>query len=367
MSFKPVSSPHIHARRSTSQVMRLVMYAAIPGVAVQTYFFGWGAIIHFLIASITVVVVEAAILEMRKKDVEVAIKDCSALLTALLLAISIPPFAPWWITVIGSVFAIAIVKQLYGGLGSNLFNPAMAAYVMLLVSFPVQMTSWSVPMGLSPYPQDFMDAVNIIFSGFSTEGYSVLQYRTLIDGYTMATPLDAVKTGLQQNLTLSEVFQQQGFENGLGIGWMWINLAYLLGGLYLLKIKVINWHIPLSILVALAVLSSVMHLVDDALYAGPVFHLLSGSAMLGAFFIATDPVSASTTNRGRILFGLGIGLWIYVIRTWGGYPDATAFAVLIMNMAVPLIDYYTKPRTYGHRTEHKKTIAVKQIDTQDKR
>lgn len=362
MSVKLTSSPHQRVSRTTGQVMRLVIYAAIPGLLVQSWFFGWGALVHFIIAAVTVVVVEAAILEMRKKNIELAIKDCSGLLTALLIAISIPPFAPWWITVIGSFFAIAIVKQLYGGLGFNLFNPAMAAYVMLLVSFPVEMTAWSVPQPLTQYPQGILDAFSIVFTGFSTEGYSIEQLRSNIDGYTLATPLDAVKTALDQGLTIEEAVQPAIFDNGLGVGWFWVNMAYLLGGLFLYKIKVINWHIPVGVIAGIGCLSAVMFITDSGLYASPLFHLFSGGLMMGAFFIATDPVSASTTNRGRIWFGLGIGLWVYIIRTWGGYPDGVAFAVLIMNMAVPLIDYYTRPRTYGHHSEHKKTISANRAE-----
>lgn len=366
MNVRLSSSPHQRVKRNTGQVMRLVMYAAVPGIAAQTWFFGWGAIVHFAIASLTVVITEAVLLEMRKKDFELAIKDCSALLTALLIAISIPPFAPWWITVIGSFFAIAIVKQLYGGLGFNLFNPAMAAYVMLLVSFPVQMSTWAIPQSLSLYPSGFFDSISIIFTGYSSDGYSITQLRTYIDGYTLATPLDSLKTSISQSLTVAEALESPAFEFKLGVGWFWVNFAYLLGGLYLLKAKLINWHIPLGVIAGILLISLLMYVVDDGIYASPMFHLFSGGLMMGAFFIATDPVSASTTNRGRIIFGLGIGLWVYIIRTWGGYPDAIAFAVLVMNMAVPLIDYYTRPRTYGHKTEHKKTISVKQIDSQDK-
>lgn len=359
MSFKIASSPHQRVKRTTGQVMRLVMYAGIPGLALQTWFFGWGAVIHFAIAAGTVIVTEAAMLEMRKKNFEIAIKDCSALLTAFLIAISIPPFAPWWITVIGSFFAIAVVKQLYGGLGFNLFNPAMAAYVMLLVSFPVQMSTWAIPQSLSQFPQSFADSASIIFTGFSADGYSIEQLRTHIDGYTMATPLDAVKTAVSQGLTVQESLQSAVFVNGLGVGWFWISLAYLIGGLYLVKTKVINWHIPGGVIAGTLVMASLMYVIDDGIYASPMFHLFSGGLMMGAFFIATDPVSASTTNRGRLIFGFGIGAWIYIIRTWGGYPDAIAFAVLVMNMAVPLIDYYTRPRTYGHRTEQKNAISAK--------
>jgi electron transport complex protein RnfD len=348
MNFKLASSPHQHIRRTTGQIMSMVIFALIPGLLLQTWFFGWGTIIQVLLAITTAVITEASILELRKRDFERAIKDNSAILTAVLLAISIPPFAPWWVIVIGTFFAIAIVKQLYGGLGFNLFNPAMAAYVMLLVSFPVQMTQWLPPLSLAAHQPGFIDAIQTVFTGFSADGFSLVQLQGAIDGHTMATPLDAIKTSLAQGMTYEEGLNTAQFDGSMGIGWMWINIAYLLGGLYLLKAKVINWQIPGGMLLAVFSCALVMFLVDGDRFASPVFHLLNGSLMLGAFFIATDPVSASTTNKGRFIFGAAIGFWIYVIRTWGGYPDAIAFAVLIMNMAVPLIDYYTRPRTYGH-------------------
>jgi electron transport complex protein RnfD len=240
---------------------------------------------------------------------------------------------------------------LYGGLGFNVFNPAMAAYVMLLVSFPVQMTQWLPPVNLAQYSHNFMDALYTIFTEFSVEGFSLAQLQTGIDGVTMATGLDIVKTGMAQGLTYSETIELPIFDSvisGLSVASSWISLGYLLGGLYLLKQKVINWHIPVSMMTGLFICSLIMSLVDSDLYPSSLFHLFNGSIIIGAFFIATDPVSASTTNKGRIIFGAAIGVWVYIIRGWGGYPDAIAFAVLIMNMAVPLIDYYTRPRTYGH-------------------
>ncbi|MCC2616793.1 electron transport complex subunit RsxD [Aestuariibacter halophilus] len=356
MKFAVASSPHHRAKRSTGDLMRLVMLATLPGVILQIWFFGWGNLVHFAIAGITAVVTEALILEVRKRDFERAIKDCSALLTALLLALCIPPFSPWWVSVIGTVFAIGIVKQLYGGLGYNVFNPAMAAYVMLLISFPVIMTGWLPPYSLTPVSHNPLDAAWIIFTGFTTDGYSLEQLRMGIDGHTMATPLDMVKTDLTQSLTVSESLARPEYADGLSTAWAWVNIGFLLGGLYLLKIRAIKWHIPVSMLAAMAIAAGILMLADSDRFTSPLFHLLSGGTMLGAFFIATDPVSASTTDRGRLWFGAGIGLWIVIIRTWGGYPDAIAFAVLVMNMAVPLIDYYTRPRTYGHRSEHKKVI-----------
>jgi electron transport complex protein RnfD len=359
MKFRLASSPHQHIRRDTGQVMRLVILALVPGILMQTWFFGWGTIIQIVLAVITAVATEAAILELRKRDFERALKDYSAILAAILLAVSIPPFAPWWVIVIGTFFAISIVKQLYGGLGFNVFNPAMAAYVMLLVSFPVQMTQWLPPMNLAQYSHDFMDALYAVFTGFSVEGFSLAQLKTDIDGVTMATGLDTVKTGLAQGFTFSEMIDSPIFDSvisGLGVASSWVTLSYLLGGLYLLKQKIINWHIPVSMIMGLFVCSMIMSLVDSDLYPSSLFHLFNGSIIIGAFFIATDPVSASTTNKGRLIFGAAIGVWVYLIREWGGYPDAVAFAVLIMNMAVPLIDYYTRPRTYGHSSNKGKPI-----------
>ncbi|WP_158967293.1 electron transport complex subunit RsxD [Paraglaciecola sp. L3A3] len=360
MNFKLTSSPHQHVRRNTGDVMKLVILGLVPGVLMQTWFFGWGTLIQVIIAILTATVTEAAILEMRKRDFELALKDYSATVTAILLAISIPPFAPWWIIVIGTVFAIGIVKQLYGGLGFNVFNPAMAAYVMLLVSFPVHMTQWLPPMNLAQYSHNFLDAVYAIFTTFSVDGFSLAQLRTDIDGVTMATPLDTVKTGLIQGYTYSEGLDHTIFNsviNDVGVASSWISLSYLAGGLFLLKQKVINWHIPISMIAGLFFCALFMSLVDSDLYPTATFHLLNGSIIIGAFFIATDPVSASTTNKGRLIYGAAIGFWVYVIRTWGGYPDAIAFAVVIMNMAVPLIDYYTRPRTYGHSAAQTKKGA----------
>ena len=347
------SSPHHHNRRDTGHVMRLVCYATIPGILTNVWFFGFGVLIQIVLAIATALITEGVISELRKKKTERVLKDYSAVLAALLLAISIPPLAPWWIAVIGTFFAIAIVKQLYGGLGYNMFNPAMAAYVMLLISFPVQMTSWLPPYSIAEQSHSLWDAVHTVFSGYTSTGFSVEQLKVGIDGATMATPLDEVKTALLQGYTISEAQTHMMFDGQYGKGWFWVSVAYLVGGILLLKTKVINWHIPISMLLSAALLSFVLFLVDADQYASPLFHLFSGSLIVGAFFIATDPVSASTTVKGRLIFGAAIGLWVIIIRIWGGYPDAVAFAVLIMNMAVPLIDYYTQPRTYGHMNQKK--------------
>ena len=348
MKLTMASSPHNHSHKSLTRLMLTVIAACIPGLIAQVFFFGTGVLIQLVLAFVAVTAFEAAVMLIRKRPVWPALSDGSAWLTAVLLALSIPPFAPWWIVIIGSLFSIVIVKQLYGGLGFNLFNPAMAAYVLLLVSFPVQMTAWLPVTDLASNPIGFIEQLRLIFTDFTSTGYSLDQVRAGIDGTTMATPLDTIKTDVAHGLTVSESMQKPIFNEWAGQGWMWVNLGFLAGGLYLLKEKVINWHIPVSFIGSLALCSAIGYIAAPGTEPGTVFHLLSGATMMGAFFIATDPVSASTTNKGRLIYGALIGLFVYLIRTFGGFPDAVAFAVLLLNIAVPLIDYYTQPRTYGH-------------------
>ncbi|OAJ94064.1 electron transport complex subunit RsxD [Vibrio bivalvicida] len=348
MAFFIASSPHAHSRKSTPDLMKWVALCALPGLAAQTYFFGWGTIIQLILAIVIGLGLEALVMLARKRHPMSALRDNSALVTAWLLAIAIPPLSPWWIITIGLIFAIVIAKHLYGGIGQNLFNPAMVAYVVLLISFPVQMTSWISPNELQATAISSGDAFSLIFTGFNLEGLSLQQIRTGIDGVTMATPLDAFKTALTTGNTASEALTQPQFGSLAGIGWEWVNLAYLVGGLILIKVRVINWHIPVSFLLSLTLISSLFMILTPGTTASPLIHLLSGATMLGAFFIATDPVSASTTVKGRLVFGAFIGAMVFIIRSWGGFPDGVAFAVLLGNMCVPLIDYYTKPRTYGH-------------------
>lgn len=348
MAFFIASSPHTHIKRSTSDLMKWVALCALPGLFAQTYFFGFGTLIQLGFAVIVALSFEAAVMKLRKRPAHLALRDHSAIVTAWLLAVAIPPMSPWWIVVIGLIFAILIAKHLYGGLGQNPFNPAMVAYVVLLISFPVQMTSWIAPHQLGADGISFSDSFSLIFTGFDSDGLSLQQVRTGIDGMTMATPLDSVKTSLKAGHTLSEVMTQPQFGSLAGIGWEWVNLAYLAGGLVLLRLRVINWHIPVAFIASLLVMSTLATLFAPGTTASPLVHLLSGATMLGAFFIATDPVTASTTVKGRLVFGAFIGAMVFIIRSWGGFPDGVAFAVLLANMCVPLIDYYTKPRTYGH-------------------
>ena len=349
MSFKIAASPHAQQRRTTQQVRRWVYLALIPGLLVQSYFFGFGVWLQMALALATAWVAEAACMALRGRSVSHAWQDHTAVVTAVLLAISIPSLAPWWIIVIGTAFAIVVVKHVYGGVGQNLFNPAMAGYVLLLVSFPVQMTSWPVPHELALYSTTLQDTAQLIFTGFTGAGYSLEQLRMGIDGVTMATPLDSLRTDLSQALTVSEASSKAIFASSLGgVGWAWLNLAFLLGGLVLIKVRVISWHIPGGMLIGLLVPALLLSWFYPDQSVGPLLHAVSGATMLGAFFIATDPVTAATSNRGRLYFGLLIGLLVFIIRTWGGYPDAVAFAVLLANMVVPVIDKYTQPIAYGH-------------------
>nr|WP_086940586.1 electron transport complex subunit RsxD [Thaumasiovibrio occultus] len=347
MAFLFASSPHTHNRRRTNEIMRDVILCCSLGILAQTLFFGVGTLIQIAIASATAVIAEAAVLKMRQRPLAV-LRDNSALLTGVLIGICLPPLAPWWIAVIGAIFAIVIAKQIYGGIGQNLFNPAMVAYVVLLISFPVQMTTWQPPLSVMAEPSSVADALSVIFTGFNVDGYSAIQMQMGIDGTTMATPLDTLKTGFSTGFTRSELQQLPIFGAIAGLGWQWVNLGYLLGGLLMIRLRLIQWYIPAGMLGALGLVSLLVFIFNADSAGSPIFHLFSGATMLGAFFIATDPVSASTTVKGRLIYGALIGVLVYFIRAWGGFPDGVAFSVLLANMCVPLIDYYTRPRTYGH-------------------
>lgn len=352
MAFRIASSPYTHNRRSTGNIMLLVGLAAVPGFAAQWYFFGYGSLIQVLLATLTAWITEAAVLRLRKAPIASNLADNSALLTAILIGISLPPLAPWWLVVVGTVFAIVIAKQLYGGLGQNPFNPAMVGYVVLLISFPVQMTSWIPPDTLQAIKPTLLDSLSMVFTGHTLGGDTMQQLQMGVDGVSQATPLDTFKTGLRAGHSADQLLAQPIYSGMLaGLGWQWINLGYLVGGLFLLWKKAIRWHIPAAMLLSLAFCATIGWIFSPETLTSPTLHLFSGATMLGAFFIATDPVTASTTNRGRLIYGALIGLLVWLIRSFGGYPDGVAFAVLLANICVPLIDYYTQPRVYGHHKE----------------
>ncbi len=347
MAFIRVSSPHTTAANTTAKVMQQVLLATVPGIAALTVYFGAGTLLNILLAGTCALAFEAAILAARKKPVAFYLKDCSALVTAVLLGIALPPYCPWWVVVTGIFFAIVVAKQLYGGLGYNPFNPAMVAYVVLLISFPVEMTRWALP--------------NIALDGTTVglvEALKAIWANAPIDAYSGATPLDIVKQN--SGLTLQSLYAAEpALATGrfAGAGWEWVNLAFLGGGIFLLYKKVFTWHAPVAMLTSLLVLSVAFYDNGSSASAGsPLLHLFSGGTMLGAFFIITDPVSSAVSNKGRLIYGATIGLLVFVIRIWGNYPDAVAFSVLVMNFAAPFIDYYTVPRTYGHTKSERATV-----------
>ncbi|MDJ0892474.1 MAG: electron transport complex subunit RsxD [Gammaproteobacteria bacterium] len=334
------TSPYRHREASVRALMLNVLYALLPGIGLYVWFFGWGVVVNAVLATLVAVSVEAAMLFARRRPLRLFLTDGSAVVTAVLLALALPPLAPWWVTVTGTAFAIAVAKHLYGGLGFNPFNPAMVGYVVLLISFPREMTMWPAAGVISGEYAGFLDSVRIIFMGSSAAG--------MLDAITGATPLDLMKTQLGLNQTVTEILASPVFGDFGGKGWEWLGNGFFLGGIWLLYKRVITWHIPVAVLTSLFLMALIFSSLDPGSHPSPLFHLFSGGAMLGAFFIATDPVSAATTPKGRLVYGAGIGILTYIIREWGGYPDGIAFAVLLMNMATPTIDYYTQPRTLGH-------------------
>ncbi len=335
-----ISPPFLAGTNRVTLQMLQVLLAMIPAVVAMVYFFGPAVLINITLAVAVALAAEALMLKIRQRPIKPFISDGSAVVTAVLLAVAIPPLSPWWLTVIGVLFAIIFAKHLYGGLGYNPFNPAMVGYVLLLLSFPLEMTTWLPVISLSDNPLSFIESFQLIFYGETTAGLAP-------DAVSGATPLDAMKTQIGQQILPEYVVNQNLFGLLGGLGWEWVNAWFALGGLYLLYRRVIGWQVPVAMIGTILILSSVTALFAPELTGSPWFHLFSGGTMIGAFFIATDPVSGSTTVKGRLVFGAGVGALTYIIRIWGGYPDGVAFAVLLMNMLVPLIDYYTQPRVYG--------------------
>lgn len=335
MSLLSITSPHMNKSnvRSVGFVMTQVILATIPAILAMTWYFGWGTLINITLAILVALASEAVVLKLRKRPMSFYLKDGSAIVTALLLALALPTLAPWWLTAVGVAFAIIVAKHMYGGMGYNPFNPAMVAYALLLVSFPADMTQWSFPgANLS-----FSDTFNQIF------GIAIAH-----DGLTSATPLDAIKHSSGQ--TIQELFATApALESTTFEAYQVVSIAYLVGGIYLLSRKIYTWHAPVGMLAGLAVMATLFQIIDADSYASAGFHLMTGATMLGAFFIVTDPVTSATSTKGRLIFGIGVGILVYIIRTFGNYPDAVAFAVLLMNFAAPFLDQYTQPRTYGHR------------------
>jgi electron transport complex protein RnfD len=330
------NSPYSLKPASVQSVMLRVLLALLPGIAAYVWFFGAAVLVQIALTSITALTAEALILSLRGKPVMQFLTDGSALVTAWLIALTFPSIAPWWLTVLGTLLAIVVAKHLYGGLGQNPFNPAMVAFALMIVAYPSLMSQWPA-VGAA----DFTQHMNAIFGPRQ------------LDAITMATPLDALRTALHTADARATVAGVLGsgatFGNIGGKGWEWIAVAYLAGGLWLMQQRIITWHMPTAFLATLVAVSGLFSFIEPTQFAPPLFHVLTGGAMLAAFFIVTDPVSGATTPQGKLIFAAGVALLTWIIRTFGAYPDGIAFAVLLMNIAVPLIDMYTQPAVFGHK------------------
>lgn len=334
MSDQPIivsASPHVHSDRTSKKLMYDVVIALIPAFLVSLYVFGYNALIVTGVAVVSCLLFEYLIQRYLLKS-NVTIADGSALITGLLLAFNLPAGLPVWMIVIGSLVAIGIAKLSFGGLGQNVFNPALVGRVFLLVSFPVQMTLWPT---------------------------AVENNTTLVDAVTGATTLGLLKEGVQFGQTISELSLQIPSVTNMFLGITagslgeMSALALLLGGLYLVYRKVITWHIPFTVLATMALMTGIFWWIDPEYYANPLIHLLSGGALLGAFFMATDLVTSPVTKKGMVIFAIGIGVITVVIRLFGSYPEGISFAILIMNAFVPLINSYFKPRRFGSKIKVK--------------
>ena len=343
MEFERREAPYLAPTANVAGIMQQVLLALVPAAIAHVWFFGPGLVFNLLIAAAACVGGEALMMRLRGRPAASALSDYSALVTAALLAFALPSLTPWWITATAALFAIIVAKHLYGGLGFNIFNPAMAGYVAVLVAFPMQLNLWVAPrMGDIDY--QFLSVLQTLQYTLTGNLPDMLTY----DQVSRATPLDAMKTGLNDLRTTAEIRSLPLMGDFGGVGWEWIGNFIAIGGFWLMIRKVIRWHIPLGVGAGLLIPAGIMWLLSPGTEPSPGFHMFSGAAMLCAFFIATDPVSAAVSPRGRLLYGAGIGFLIYAIRTWGADVDGVAYAVLIMNMAVPAIDRITRPRIVGH-------------------
>jgi electron transport complex protein RnfD len=321
-------SPHVFAKKDTGRIMGDVLLALVPALAVSVWVFGWEVLAVTVVSVASCVVFEWLIQKFLIKG-PATIGNLSAVVTGVLLAFNLPSSIPLWLVMLGAFVAIGVAKMTFGGLGKNPFNPALVGRVFLLIAYPVQMTS---------FPAVGVDAV----SG--------------------ATPLALAKATLKGGGTVSEVMSQFNL-NDLLIGFKSGSFgevaaaALIAGGLWLLVRKVISWHVPVAVLGSMALLSAILWFIAPEAYMPPMFHLLTGGALLGAFFMATDYSTSPMTHRGGIIFGVGVGLITIIIRQWGAYPEGMSFAILIMNGIVPLINKYVKPTHFGAYKKRRRAQA----------
>jgi len=340
----PMASPHAHGGNTVSRTMLRVVLALVPATLFSFWLFGWPAFFLWALTILSCLGFEALSLRlMGRSGVASVLKDGSALLTGWLLAMTLPPWAPWWVAVVGGFIAIIIGKQVFGGIGQNVFNPAMVARVALLVSFPVPLTQWMLPFpGAEMAAPGFVASLHIFLTGVP-----------IPDAMASASLLGHTKTEMSRGIDL---LHSLSGEHAPALSWFGLragsmgesaSLLILAGGLFLMASGIITWHTPVAVLAGLAIPAAIGHGVDPAHYLSVFSHLLSGAAILGAFFIATDYVTSPNTPSGQLIFGVGVGFLTWVIRTYGGYPEGMAFAVLLMNSLVPVIDRFVKPRILG--------------------
>jgi len=343
MTTAPIGGPYTHENSSISRTMLWVMVALTPATVFGIYQFGLPALWLFLVTILICVLSEALCLYIAGKPIRPYLFDGSAILTGWLLAMTLPPWAPWWIAVVGALLAIVVGKQVFGGIGQNLFNPAMVARVALLISFPLEMTTW-----VAPHPL-FTEASPALFESLRI----TFGLHSDFDAVSSATILGHIKTELGQGHGISQILAQDFHSLSSAIGTVAGSLGetsavlILGGGLLLIYLGIISWHIPLSMMLSIAFLATLFHWLDAESYPPALYHLLSGATLLGAFFIATDLVTSPVTKAGQLVFGAGCGALVFIIRTWAGYPEGMAFAVMLMNGFTPMIDHYIKPRIYG--------------------
>ena len=328
-----IDSPAIKERSTVSMLMFTVILGLLPALFLQIGFFGYQILGNLFIGIGFALFLEAVCLKLRNYPIRPFIFDGSAFVAAWLLIISVPANIPIWTLLIGIFFSIVVAKHAYGGIGSNPFNPAMIGYAVLLISFPKIMTNWPI--------SDGFEIRNFIqFSQF----FSISNINEAYDAIVSATPLDQIKT----SLFLGKEINILPISFSTLSPYQMITILYFLGGLFLIYKKVITWHLPLSLILSIYIFSGLLHLYDQNTYMSPLFHLLNGATFLAAFFIITDPVSSPTTLKGKIIFGILIGLITVIIRNYGGYPDGIAFAVIFMNICVPLIEKFTQPKVFGY-------------------
>lgn len=350
--FKVSVSPHLHAKASTPRIMWEVYIALIPASVVALYAFGMDSLKVIAVTTLSCILLEAVYQKLAGDKISAA--DGSAALTGLLLALNLPPSSPWWLCVAGAIVAIILAKQLFGGLGQNVFNPALTARVFLLISFPSQMTRWMIPSQAGRLPESFLGrSTNFIDMNGEVIKDTAAVAAGRVDIVTAASPLG--------------MLQEQGANALASIDWWNLffgyitngslgeisALALLVGGAFLLLRRIISWHIPVSFLGTMAVIAAITHTIDPVKFAPAHFHLVAGGAMIGAFFMATDYVTSPMYAWGKIIFGIGCGLLTMVIRLWGGYPEGVSFAILLMNGLTPLIDRYVAEKKFGFKKEPK--------------